>query len=733
MSIVLCRAGEVSDALPDTVMLEEISVSAIKQSRVGTKDVSSTVLDRDDVERRRITTVKGMSDMVPNLYIPDYGSRITSSIYVRGIGARMDQPAVGLIVDNVPIMNKDAYDFDMADIAKIEMLRGPQSTLYGRNTMGGLITINTLSPLKWQGVRLLVEYGSGNSWRGSASIYHKFNNNIGLSLNAYYNSSDGFFENEYNGEKCDWDKQFTGRAKLEWRLSDNLMMTNVASVGATRQGGYPYEHLETGKIAYNDTCFYRRTTFNDGLTLKWFTDKFTLASITSAQYIDDNMTLDQDFLPLEYFTLTQAKREWNFTQDLILRGAADSSYKWLVGMFAFYKHLDMNAPVTFKDYGISQLIEAHRNEANTHYPISWSSREFPLNSEFTSPVWGVALYHQSTYDLDRWHFNLGLRFDYERTSLDYYSHCDTGYDVYSLNKTTGEYDYYKYTQIVIDERGSLGSSFTELLPKFSVTFDLMPSNGSTIFASVAKGYKAGGFNTQMFSDVLQQKLMKFMGIGATYEVDDIVSYRPEKSWNYEIGSHLVIIDNVLTSDLSLFYIDCQDQQLTVFPDGTTTGRIMTNAGKTESYGVEATFAYRPISGLDINMSYGYTNAKFKEFDNGKENYAGKYIPYVPQHTLFVGATYTQSVNNKWLDRIVFDASMRGVGEIYWNESNDLSQPFYALLDASVAFETPHCTLELWGKNLTDTEYHTFYFMSIGNEFRQKGKPVNFGITLRVNI
>lgn len=112
----------------------------------------------------------------------DYGSRITSSIYVRGIGARMDQPSVGLNVDNVPYMNKDAYDFDLADISSIEMLRGPQSTLYGRNTMAGVINVTTLSPMRYQGWRVMLEGSSRRRLKGTLGWYHKFSDNIGFRL-----------------------------------------------------------------------------------------------------------------------------------------------------------------------------------------------------------------------------------------------------------------------------------------------------------------------------------------------------------------------------------------------------------------------------------------------------------------------------------------------------------------------------------------------------------------------
>ena len=130
------------------VNLSELNVVALKQdSKIREDAVSATVIGRADLEELNTVTIKGISDVVPNLFIPDYGSRITSSMYVRGLGARMDHPAVGLNVDNVPYLNKNAYDFDLADIESVEMLRGPQSTLYGRNTMGGLINIQTLSPI----------------------------------------------------------------------------------------------------------------------------------------------------------------------------------------------------------------------------------------------------------------------------------------------------------------------------------------------------------------------------------------------------------------------------------------------------------------------------------------------------------------------------------------------------------------------------------------------------------
>ena len=719
------------EAAIDTVTLDDVSVTAIKQGVATSIATASTVLGKRDVEMGGIVTVRGVSDLVPNFFLPDYGSRMTSTIYVRGLGARIDQPSMGLNIDNVPVMCKENYDFDIADIARVEMLRGPQSTLYGRNTMGGLMNVRTLSPMQWQGTRIIAEMASHMSLKAGVSHYARINDHLGIAGGIYYTSTRGQYTNEYNGKKCDWERQGTGRVKLEWQPSASLLLSNTLSASISRQGGYPYEWVETGQIAYNDTCFYRRTSIMDGLTITKHFDRWSLASITSYQYIDDNMTLDQDFTPLPYFTLTQARREHAVTQDVVARSNEDRAYKWLVGAFGFYRHYRMDAPVTFKDTGISALIEGHINSMNPYYPVVWNERSFILGSRFTNPTWGIALYHQSSIDWKRFTFTAGLRLDYEHASLRYHSETHTGYKV--MDTAAGSV--YLSDNIDIDDGGSLSKHFTQLLPKFAVTYHL-PTNGkSSIYASVSKGYKAGGFNTQMFSDVLQQRLMGILGIGAAYDVNDIVGYKPDKAWNYELGGHFESANRRIKGDLALFYIDCRDRQMTIFPDGTTTGRIMTNAGKTRSLGAEASLSVSFTDDLGMNLSYGYCDARFVKYNDGKADYKDKHVPYCPQHTLYAEAFYTYNIKSggDWAQSITLDANVKGTGEIYWNEANTQRQPFYALLGSSITLAGKHYSLQLWGKNLTGTRYNTFYFVSISHEFLQRGRGRMLGATLRINI
>lgn len=717
--------------LADTLQLDEVSVTAIKQSDfLGSQPVAYTLVGAREVKRLNIVTMKNVSEIAPNFYIPSYGSRMTSSIYVRGIGARIDQPVVGLNVDNVAFLNKDNYDFDLSDIERIEVLRGPQSTLYGRNTMGGQVNIYTLSPFNYQGGRVMAEYGSGPSMRLSIGWYHRFSPRLAMSWSGYMGYLGGYHTNQYDGYKVGREKNFSFRWKTVARFSDELSLENVAAMQISRQNGYPYAYEPSGEINYNDTCYYRRNSINDGLTVKWKRGDFSLSSITSFQFIDDNMTLDQDFLPLDYFTLTQDRREWALTQDFVARGRS-GAYSWLAGLFGFYKHTRMDAPVTFKDYGIKRLIEDNRNESNPDYPIRWDEESFVLGSRFTYPVSGVALYHQSSLALGQFDLTASLRLDYEHAALRYHSSCNTSYTTMRLNPDGSE-TVYRQDPVAIDDGGRLSKSFVELLPKVSALWHVAGMSQSNVYASVAKGFKSGGFNTQMFSDVLQQRIMGMMGLGMSYDVDDIVGYKPEKSWNYEVGAHVECGGGKVITDLAAFYIDCRDQQLTMFPDGTTTGRITTNAGKTRSVGGEISVRYVPDEHWLFNASYGFTDARFVKFFNGKVDYAGKRVPYAPRNTFFAGVTWRLPLAG-FIDAIEANARVRGVGSIYWDEANTTCQRFYALPGASVTLRHRQIDLTLWGENLSATRYDVFSFVSISNRFVQRGNPRTFGATLRVNF
>ncbi len=752
MTVGTAQANENSNENETTtiapVQIEEVTVTAAKTGHnLSMQPISATVLDTEILDAEHITAIKNVSSLAPNFYAPDYGSRTTSSIYVRGLGARIDHPVVGLNVDNVPVLSKDAYDIETMDIERMEILRGPQSTLYGRNTMGGLINIYTLSPLTYQGTRIGLEYGNGNTGRYRASHYARLNDRLGLSIGGYYSHSSGFFENLYTAKKCDWQRGGGGRFKLQY-YHDGLHIENTFAMSGVKQGGYPYIAVGASHVDYNDPCGYQRLALNDGLTIRKSWRNLTLTSITSYQYLDDELRLDNDFTPEPFFTLTQARKEHALTEDIVLAGKS-GRYHWLAGAFGFYRHADVHAPVTMGDAFFHSVMPPQAPS------LAWENSALTVQSRFSVPTYGAALYHESKWTLNRWELAAGVRVDYEAAELDYRNLADAVYSMTmprpGIPPVPGELHY--------NSPGRIKQDFLQVLPRITAAYRFHRPFDHVIYASVSEGHKAGGFNTQMFSEIVQQEIMsQMMNSDITLHASDVITYKPEQSWNYEIGTHLsghlcTSLENRIwmgaspdapTSgwniDASVFYIDVRNQQLTVFPEGQTTGRMMTNAGRSRSFGAEVSGSLRLLadclhhrSELELTAAYGYTNATFLKYTSGANDYKGNYVPYAPRHTVSASATYRIPLNHNHRSVLALRVGTNGAGRIYWDEANTIKQSFYALLDASVRFERPMWSVELWAKNATDTKYNVFYFVSMGNSFLQHGLPRTFGVSFNLNI
>lgn len=742
LALLTLAGGGPDDLAPEPVdtlqNIEQVTVvaPAAKQTfSLRRQPISSTVLSPAAIERERVLSVKDLSAVVPNFYQPDYGSRMTSSIYVRGFGARIDQPVVGVNVDEIPYLNKNSYDFDLFDIARIEVLRGPQGTLYGRNTIGGQLNIYTLSPLGYSGVRASAEYGTGNTVRAKASYYGRVSDNFGISVGGFSTRTDGFFDNAYDGSDCDRGHSAGGRVRMVWQGADGWSIDNVASVGSSLEGGYAYCLYDEASgtvspVNYNGPNSYERVNVTDGFVVKHAGEKMLFTSATGYQYLYDRMLIDNDFTPRSLFTLVQQQREHALTEDIVLRSNDDSRrWQWITGAYGFYKRLRMEAPVTFLEDGIGDLILGAAN-AGIQSVMPWAElmieeSAFDIASNFEIPTYGLALYHESSLRAGRWRFTAGLRLDYEASRMDYDNYTSIHYRLSPMMP--------QFKELSMPFAGRERMDFLELLPKFAVNFS---TGVGELYVAASRGYKAGGFNTQIFSDILQNRLMaammEDMGMPAQpspYNEASATTYKPEYSWNYEAGGHLAFADGRVRTDFSLFWIECRDQQLTVFPEGTTTGRMMSNAGRSRSRGVEVSLSWNPTTRLGVWGSYGFTDARFVKFDDGEADYAGNVLPYAPRNTVSLGATYCLHVGARMLDDVVVNCSWQGAGKIYWNESNTLSQNFYSQLGASVELRKGDFTLSLWGRNLTGTDFYTFYFKSVGNSFFSHGKPRQLGLTL----
>ena len=253
---------------------------------------------------------------------------------------------------------------------------------------------------------------------------------------------------------------------------------------------------------------------------------------------------------------------------------------------------------------------------------------------------------------------------------------------------------------------------------------------------------------QMFSDILQTELNahRQQAMRGDYDVphtpedyekvNQTISYKPEVSWNYEVGAHLNLFDHALHFDLGAFYMKVKNQQLSVMAGNYGFGRMMVNAGKSHSCGIEAALRGQLANGkLDWMLNYGYTRAEFDEYTDGEGDkavsYKDKKVPYVPEHTLSAMADYRLQFDSSLLRSMVLGANVNMQGKIYWDNANSYGQDIYAVLGAHVAFDLGKVQLNLWGKNLTDTNYNTFAVDNAATGkreyFAQRGNPFQCGV------
>ena len=754
--------------------IEEVVVIATpkENNRLRQQPLSATSFSQGDMRNNSVTSVKSLSGLVPNLFIPDYGSKLTTSVYVRGIGSRINTPAVGLYVDNIPFIDKSAFDFNYSDIERIDVLRGPQGTLYGRNTMGGLIRVFTKSPFSYQGTDISLGAATYNNYKASVNHYHRISEKFAFSAGAFYEHEGGFFENvARNNEKIDKGDEVGGRMRAIWLPKDNLKLDFTVNYEYSNQGGYPYQLTnisendiyyqdlkgDLGKVAYNNECGYMRHLLNGGLNIEHQAENFILSSVTGFQYLKDEMNLDQDFTRKNVYTMSQRQNSKTISEEIVLKSKPGRRWQWTTGVSGFYQWLDTEGPVTFHEDGISSLMEDNVNgifkkikEEKPMMPdmsLDITDNNILIGGNFKSPMLSTGIYHQSTINdiiFEGLSFTAGLRMEYERYWLDYNSNANINFD-FKISVMPMPFKDLKSSPNV---NGNISHDYIQLLPKFALQYDFNKNNN--IYASVTKGYRSGGYNIQMFSEIVQGEMINGM-IAALdekshgmvsqmggdkiphyeYDIQETTMYKPEYSWNYEIGSHLTMFDGRLQADIAAFYMDTHDQQISRFA-ASGLGRTTINAGKSRSIGGELALKAQITDAFSLNGNYGYTHATFTDYVVSDEvNYNGNYVPFVPKHTFTVGGQYIfRMKSGAWLDNIIVNANYKGAGRIYWTEQNNAYQDLYGTLNGRISLNKGNGQIGIWINNALNTDYQAFYFESMNRGFAQMGRPMQIGVDLR---
>ncbi len=758
--------------------LDEIVVVAQNKEyqKLRQQPMSSNVLTNQEIGRLGLRDLREISDYVPSFVMPSYGSRYTSSIYVRGIGSRVNSPSMGVYVDEIPLVSKSAFNSHLWQIDRVDVLRGPQGTLYGINTEGGLVRQYTKNPMNYQGTDIKLGLGTRLYRNVEAAHYHKVSDQLAFSVAAFYHGTNGFFRNQATDERADKSNEAGGRLRLVWQPTQRLSFNWMTDYQYVNQNGFAYGLLdmESQKAADPSTNYqgnYKRHLFSTGLNTNYAADWADLSYTLSWQYLKDDMLMDIDYRPQDFMHMEQAQLQNATTHELVLKGHQTGIWQGTTGIFFSRQWLKTVAPVyfgpqmnaflskTIEDYAYYGMLNAMaKRMGSTEAAAAMIARaggcHITMEMEtipgmFRTPQTNLGVFHETHLHLtDRLTATLGLRYDYSHHSIEYATSALTRLDENVMGTQV------KAVVSSLLERTEK-ASFNQWLPKIGLTWNI-DNNGSNVYAIVSKGYRAGGFNIQMFSDILQSELQNsaqsargelvLQHDDASYEnIRNTIAYKPEESWNYEFGTHLNLLDG-LHLDLSGYYMQIRNQQLTVFASQYGFGRAMVNAGKSYSCGVEATLRGSLLDDhLTWSASYGYTHAVFKDYVDsvtveGKLtaiDYKDKRVPFVPQHTMAAHADYRFDLSEGAMKSITVGANLTAQGKTWWDEENTYGQNFYAVLGAHVDADLSPVVVSLWVRNLTNTNYNTFAVKSSmagdTSYFAQRGNPFQIGVNIGIHL
>ncbi len=679
-----------------TNQLDEVMVTAQKKEELVQKIPSSiTALSAKQVTDFGLWNTKEITGIIPNLYSADPGDgRAVTS--VRGIATSSYDPTVATYIDGVNQFSLDTYIPTLFDIERIEVLRGPQGTLYGRNAMGGVINIITKQPNNTTTGFADMSVGNFNQQRVTIGYKTPFiKNKLFAGAALLYNKRDGFYTNEFTNSSYDQQNGLSGNYFLKYLVNDRWNINvNFKHHLNKNKGAFPLAFIAEEAFAnpyslnQNSTTTMMDQTTNTSLSVHYTGDAFNFSSQTAYQqnYRYYTTPIDGDFSPIDAVSvINNYGNKWNnnkvLTQDFkFSSNTSNTKFKWTAGAFLFYQ----DAPVK----------QATRFGMDANLMMIGDSL-FSIISSSTTIKKGLALYGQAAYALtDQLNISFGLRNDYENQS----------------QSVLGEYQHDPSNDLYITRPDTLGRThFNALSPKLSLDYQV--NINSLWYGSYSRGFRAGGLSP-LSSDPSQPPL---------------IGYLPEYSNNFETGIKNNWLHNKLILNVALFYAKITDAQVPslVLPDAIT---ITKNTGQLTSKGIEVEVLAIPAKGLLLQYAFGSTDASFDKLEIASQgesvNLASKHPIFTPSMTSLLAAQYTYPL--KANVNMFVRGEWKYIGTTYFDVSNTIQQSPYHLLNAKAGVASPKIALSFWTKNLSGTKY-----ISYGYDFGviQFGDPAIYGTTL----
>jgi iron complex outermembrane receptor protein len=517
-----------------------------------------------------VPVVSDAAIYAPNTFFHEFTARKLSNAWFRGVGSSPANPGVTTFLDGVPQLNANTSSVDLLDVEQVEFVRGPQSALFGRNVLGGLVNVVTARP-------------SLSTWRGSASVpvgnfaSRDFRASasgpispgraaVGVSLG--YGARDGFTVNDVTGRTIDDRSAFSMKGQLLWTPTADWETRLIVSAERARDGDY----------ALQDLASLRRNPFHAARDFEGFTERdimnvtglvrrewsrMTLSSTTGFINWDTADATDLDYSPLPLVTRRNAEEAVQFTQEVRLASAANVPVqvndavvlRWQTGLFVFTQNYEQDAVNSFTPFVLSPALSVSVAQVSPRAALDDS---------------GIGIYGQATATVrDRIDVTGALRFDYEVK--------DAQLSTFFTPQIAPRVD--------VTENGG----FSNVSPQIAVAF--RPMDGRMVYASLSRGFKAGGFNPASPR-------------GAE-------AYGDEHTLNLEAGAKATTWDGRLAASAALFFIDWDDMQLNV-PDPSVPGQFyISNAGNASSRGIEVELNVRPDQWIDVFGAIGVTRARFR--------------------------------------------------------------------------------------------------------------------------
>ena len=704
-AVLAVASGFSVSALAQGPMLEEVMVTAQKRDQ-SSQDVpiAMTAIGSADIERLGALELRDLQFSTPNLTVtgnnPNQQSYGLRGISDKGRNAGYDQ-RIGVYVDGVWVGKSAASNQSTLDIASIEILRGPQGTLFGKNTVAGAININTAKPSDVFEGAASVDVGNYGYTNVSGSINVPLSDTVKAKVSVNKSDRDGFIRNIFL-EKDYNDRDSTAvRAQVLWDVSEKTEVYFTAdhyendTLWVSAEQIPEFEGVPEAKQPFVVSMDEPNTFDLDGvggvsMTVDHSLDNgFEVTSISAYRYEDLNYVgSDQDFTSDPIAASTYDEESSHFTQEFRLASPADEDFNYVLGLFYLSQNIKTN--------GGSHLL-------NTFY----------VNHETEIDVEQYAAFFHTNYQLtDSLQLTAGVRYTNESKDVDYFIEDDTGF---FISPTTGVYA----SDSFIGDRSS-----SDVSPKISLNW--FASEDIMVYGGYSKAYKSGGYNTDWIASL------------QGFEFDD------EEVDAFELGIKTTLLDGRLRLNAAVFRSDYSDFQVQAqTPIEETGGSTLTikNAEEVESQGFEMEVEFLATDWLRVWGSYGYSDAEFVKFDdctkNGMNNQdcAGNQPADSPKVNYNFGGELTIAMGG---GELFSSAQYFWRDEMYSNPGNDANtlNPDYGELSGRIGWRpnNDQWTVSLWGRNLTEEEEQIYTVPSfLQANTAVYNMPRTYGVTARWNF